>query len=86
MPTHSGQQQPGELAWRMTGSVPDVADILAEFAEELRRGDVNVWKDQRSLHLHPESQLALSVEASVGQGGRHELRLQLHWGEDAANM
>jgi amphi-Trp domain-containing protein len=80
MPTHPGQQQSDELAWRMTGSVAEVADILAEFAEELRRGDVNVWKGQRSLHLHPEAQLALSVEAISDQDGRQRLHLRLHWG------
>jgi amphi-Trp domain-containing protein len=81
MPTHPGQRQADELAWRMTGSVAEVADILAEFAEELRRGDVNVWKGQRSLHLHPESRLALSVEAAVERDGRQGLYLRLHWGE-----
>ena len=80
MPTHPGHQHADELAWRMTGSVTEVADILAEFAQELRRGDVNVWKGQRSLHLHPESQLALSVEATVDQDGRQSLNLRLHWG------
>ena len=64
----------------MTGSVTEVADILAEFAQELRRGDVNVWKGQHSLHLHPESQLALRVEATVDQDGRQNLALRLHWG------
>jgi amphi-Trp domain-containing protein len=64
----------------MTGSVTEVADILAEFAEELRRGDVNVWKGQRSLHLHPESRLALSAEATLDQHGGQGLLLRLHWG------
>ena len=85
MPTHPGQQRTEELAWRMTGSVAEVADILAEFAEELRRGDVNVWKGQRGLHLRLDSRLALSVEAVVDQGGRQGLHLRLHWGKGHAD-
>ena len=80
MPTHPGQQQPDELAWRMTGSITEVAGILGEFAEELRQGDVNVWKGQRTLHLHPESKLSLSVDAVVDEDGGQGLHMKLHWG------
>ena len=80
MPNTPGQQKADELAWRMTGSPGEVADILAEFADELRRGDVNVWKGQRELHLAPESALELHVSAIVDRDGRQGLHLMLHWG------
>lgn len=81
MPKHSGQQQQDELEWHMTGTSAEVADILTEFAQELRRGDVNVWKGQRSLHLTSASRFDLRVEAILDQDGGQALHIQLHWRE-----
>ncbi len=81
MPKHPGHQQQDELEWHMTGTSAEVADILVEFAEELRRGDVNVWKGQRSLHLNPTSRLDLRVEAIVDKDSGQALHVHLHWRE-----
>jgi amphi-Trp domain-containing protein len=80
MPTHPGQQHQDELTWRMSGSVLEIADILTEFADELRRGDVNVWKGQRNLELHPNHTLELQVDAVTDPTGRQGLQLNLRWG------
>jgi amphi-Trp domain-containing protein len=79
MPSHAGEQHEDEVAWRMTGSAAEIADVLAEFATELRGGDVNVWKGQRSLHLHPDNRIELRVDAVVHEG-RQGLHIELHWG------
>ena len=63
----------------MTGTLAEVADILEEFTRELRRGDVNVWKGRRTLHLQPGNHVALSVDAVVDQDGRQGLHIRLHW-------
>ena len=67
-----------QIAWHMEGSVTEIADILAEFAQELRNGDVNVWKGQRELHLNPEGRLSLRVQARA-EDQREALELQLSW-------
>lgn len=67
-----------QLSWRMQGSAAEIADVLAEFARELRNGDVNIWKGQRELHLNPEGKIALRVEAKADD--EHEwLDMQLSW-------
>lgn len=67
-----------QLSWRMHGSAVEIADVLAEFARELRDGDVNVWKGQRELHLSPEGKIELRVEAKADD--EHEwLDMQLSW-------
>jgi amphi-Trp domain-containing protein len=78
MPTHPGHQEGDELAWRMEGTSQEVSDILAEFARELRSGDVNVWKGQRELHLHPGGRLELRVIAAE-LTNREALTLELAW-------
>lgn len=84
MPQHAGQQKEDELGWFMTGSAQEIADILMEFAQELRRGDVNVWKGQRELHLAPEGKLEFRVEAIVDADGREGLHMKLHWDTTSA--
>jgi amphi-Trp domain-containing protein len=72
------QRGSDQLGWHMEGSVNEIADILAEFARELRNGDVNVWKGQRELHLNPEGRLRLQVEAKADDQ-REWLDMQLAW-------
>ncbi len=69
---------PDQIGWRMEGSATEIADILAEFARELRNGDVNVWKGQRELHLNPEGRLTLHVEAKADDQ-KEWLDIQLSW-------
>ena len=66
------------IGWHMEGSSGEVADVLAEFARELRNGDVNVWKGQRELHLNPEGRLTFSVQARADDR-REWLDMQLAW-------
>ena len=73
--TDQGSEQ---IGWHMEGSAGEVADILSEFARELRSGDVNVWKGQRELHLNPEGRLTLRVEAKADDQ-REWLDIQLGW-------
>ncbi len=82
MPKHPGRQKTDELGWHMAGSVREVADILEEFARELRGGDVNVWKGQRELHLNPEGPIELRVEAHHERDGREALSMRLTWDTD----
>ena len=84
MPHQSGHQKEDELGWYMEGGVNEVADILAEFAQELRRGDVNVWKGQRELHLSPEGKISFRVEAVVDTDGQQGLHMKLHWYDTSA--
>ena len=79
MPQHAGHQKEDELGWYMQGSSQEVADVLMEFAQELRGGDVNVWKGQRELHMSPEGKLSLRVEAIIDQDGYEGLHMSLHW-------
>ena len=67
-----------QLGWSMEGSAVEIADILSEFARELRNGDVNVWKGQRELHLNPEGKLSLRVEAKADDQSEW-LDMQLSW-------
>ncbi len=67
-----------QLSWSMEGSAVEIADILSEFARELRNGDVNVWKGQRELHLNPEGKLSLRVEAKADDQSEW-LDMQLSW-------
>jgi amphi-Trp domain-containing protein len=67
-----------QLSWRMEGSAAELADVLAEFARELRNGDVNVWKGQRELHLNPEGKITLRVEAKADDE-QEWLDMQLSW-------
>ena len=67
-----------QLGWHMEGSIGEVADILSEFARELRNGDVNIWKGQRELHLNPEGRLTLRVEARADDQ-REWLDIQVAW-------
>jgi len=62
----------------MEGSAVEIADVLMEFARELRNGDVNVWKGQRELHLSPEGKLMLRVEAKADEQ-QEWLDMQLSW-------
>jgi amphi-Trp domain-containing protein len=73
---------PDQLGWRMEGSAAEIADVLAEFARELRSGAVNVWKGQRELHLSPEGKLSLRVEAKADDQNEW-LDMRLSW---AAHM
>ena len=66
------------IAWHMEGSPAEIADILAEFARELRNGDVNIWKGQRELHLNPEGRLRFQVEARADDQSEW-LDMQLAW-------
>lgn len=84
MPHHSGHQKEDELGWYMEGSPTEVADILAEFAQELRRGDVNVWKGQRELHLSPEGKVSFAVQAVVDTDGRQGFHMKMHWYDTSA--
>ena len=69
---------PDHIGWHMEGSAAEIADILSEFAQELRNGDVNIWKGQRELHLNPEGRLRLRVEAKADDE-REWLDIQLAW-------
>jgi amphi-Trp domain-containing protein len=84
MPQHPGHQKEDELGWHMTGSTVEIADILMQFAQGLRSGDVNVWKGQRELHLSPEGKLDMRVEAIADEDGREGLHLRLHWDRTSA--
>lgn len=86
MPQHSGHQPDDTLGWYMDGSATEVADILTEFAQELRRGDVNVWKGQRELHLAPGGKLRFEVRAEASDDGREQLRMILDWDASSAAM
>jgi|GEM_PF-3671741 len=88
MPHHAGSNTSDELGWYMEGSAVEVADVLMQFAQELRNGDVNVWKGQRELHLAPEGKLELQVQAIADDDGREGLHMKLHWNttSSAANM
>ncbi len=79
MAERGGDQQHDELGWHMEGSPAEVADILMQFAQQLRSGDVNVWKGQRELHLMPEGRLQLHVHAIADDDGREGLHMKLHW-------
>ncbi len=72
-------QQRDELGWYMEGSPTEVADILMQFAQQLRSGDVNIWKGQRELHLMPEGRLQFQVHAVADDDGREGLHMKLHW-------
>lgn len=72
------QQDQDHIGWHMEGSSAEIADVLAEFARELRNGDVNVWKGQRELHLNPEGRLSLRVEAKADDQNEW-LDIQLTW-------
>jgi amphi-Trp domain-containing protein len=72
------QQDEDKIGWHMQGSAEEIADILVEFARELRKGDVNIWKGQRELHLNPEGKLSLYVEAKANDD-REWLDIQLGW-------
>jgi amphi-Trp domain-containing protein len=85
MPQHQGHQKEDELGWFMRGSAREVADVLMEFAQELRNGDVNVWKGQRELHLSPEGSIDFRVEAIVDGDGREGLHMRLHWETTSAS-
>jgi amphi-Trp domain-containing protein len=85
MPQHTGQQPEDELGWYMTGSQTEVADVLSEFAQELRRGDINVWKGQRELHLDPSGTIRLQTEAIVNDDGSEELVMRLRWHTTSAS-
>ena len=85
MPQHPGQQGGDELGWYMEGSVQEVADILMEFAQELRQADVNVWKGQRELHLSPHGKVQFRVEAIADDNGRQGLHLKMHWETTSAS-
>ena len=84
MAQHSGHQKEDELGWHMTGSAQEIGDILAEFAQGLRSGDVNVWKGQRELHLSPEGKVSLQVEAIADEDGRQGFHMKLHWTHTSA--
>lgn len=77
-------QDQDQIGWHMEGSAAEIADILQEFARELRNGDVNVWKGQRELHLNPEGRLTLSVQAKADDQ-REWLDLQLAWPVSGTN-
>lgn len=79
MPHHSGHQKEDELGWYMQGSATEVADILTEFAQELRNGDINVWKGQRELQLAPQSKIEMRVEAIADEDGRQGFHVTMHW-------
>lgn len=68
-----------ELGWRMEGNAGEIADILMQFAQELRQGDIMVWKGQRELHLDPLGRIAFAVEAVVDDDGTSGLHMKLHW-------
>ncbi|GAC1365937.1 MAG: hypothetical protein NVS4B8_06810 [Herpetosiphon sp.] len=68
-----------KMNWHMEGNAGEVADILMQFAQEFRAGDVNVWKGQRELHLDPMGRINFSVEANVDDDGREGLHMRLHW-------
>lgn len=70
-----------ELGWHMSGSADEVADILIQFAEELRGGDVTVWKSNRELHISPSGSINLSVHADNEGPGKADLRIEMSWGE-----
>jgi amphi-Trp domain-containing protein len=72
------QQQETGLGWHMTAGSREIADILTEFAEEIRRGDVVVWKEKDELHIDPTGKIHMSVQAGQN-GGSEGLMINLHW-------
>ncbi len=72
------QADSDHIGWHMEGSAVEIADVLMEFARELRNGDVNVWKGQRELHLNPEGKLMLRVEAKADEQ-QEWLDMRLSW-------
>lgn len=71
--------QQDELGWHMTGTAGEVADILMQFAQELRAGNVTVWKGQRELHLDLEGRIEFTVEASAHDDGNEALHMHMQW-------
>lgn len=86
MPRTTGQQKDTQMGWVTQGSRHDIANILMEFAQELRNGDVNVWNLKRELHLNPEGQLVLHVQAHVDENGREGLQMKLQWNASGEAM
>ena len=86
MTEHAGHEhaKEDEVAWKMQGSSTEVADVLMEFAQGLRSGDVNVWKGQRELHLSPEGRIRMSVDAIADADGYEGLHIKLHWDTTSA--
>lgn len=73
------------LGWHMTGSAGEVADVLMQFAQELRQGMVSVWKGPREIHLDPTGQISLDVTGTTTDEGREGLQILLYWTtQDAA--
>ena len=77
--TDGTTQDNDQLGWHMTGNAGEVADILTIFAQELKHGDINVWKGQRELHLDPSGRIELRVHATTDDKGQENLRLELSW-------
>jgi len=71
-----------ELSWRMTGNAAEIADILTQFAEQLRSGDITVWKAQRELHITSDGPIELAVKADSTAIGDADLRIELKWDHD----
>jgi len=78
-------REPSEphVAWQMTGNAEDVAKILTDFADELRKGDVTVWKENSELHIDPTGQIKLSVSADSADTGFADLRIDMRWKSDS---
>lgn len=68
-----------EMKWHMEGDAGAIADILMQFAQELRAGDITVWKGQRELHLDPTGRITFSVDAIADDNGQEGLHMNLHW-------
>ena len=79
MTQHSGHDKEDQVAWSMQGTPTEVADVLMEFAQGMRGGDVNVWKGQRELHLMPEGRIRMSVDAIADHDGTEGPHIKLHW-------
>lgn len=70
--------EPKRLTWSMTGTADEVAHILTDFANDLRRGDLTVWKEEQELHIDPAGDIKVSVKAGH-ETGHDGLTITLDW-------
>ncbi len=71
------ENTPQELAWHMTGNADEVANILTEFADEIRAGDLAIWKDKSEMHLYLAGKIDLSVKSSNGPNGVADVTIEM---------
>jgi len=74
-------QEPEKLGWTMTGNADEIAHILTDFANDLRRGDLTVWRKESTLHIDTTGNIRVSVQA--GHDGNHDgMTIKLDWSKE----